>query len=120
MHSGGRVLLIIGCRFHTATTVVMRSGGHILLIIRMVRRSTTKIFASWSLLSLPYLHANPTGTSGSARILHISPRLPPCQPTTTSVDQNAEACLASPPFVLAVFIPLHRDESCMTKQRACS
>src|SRR5258707_13093329 len=31
-------------------------------------------------LSLPYLHANPPGTTGLARILRISPRLPPCQP----------------------------------------
>jgi len=32
-----------------------------------------------------------TGTSGFARILRISPRLP-LSPSTTSVDRNAEAC----------------------------
>src|SRR6266849_7583576 len=37
--------------------------------------------ASLCLLSLPHLHANPTGTAGPARILRISPRLPPYQPT---------------------------------------
>src|SRR5713101_7890042 len=33
-----------------------------------------------------------TGTLGFARILCTLPRLPPCQPSTTSVDQSAEAC----------------------------
>jgi len=36
--------------------------------------------ASLCLLFLPYLHANPTGTTGPARILRALPRLPPCQP----------------------------------------
>src|SRR5258708_5622858 len=36
---------------------------------------------SLCLLSLPHLHANPTGTTGPARSLRISPRLPPYQPT---------------------------------------
>jgi hypothetical protein len=59
----------------------MRRGGRVLLIIRTVWRSTTKIRASLCLLSLPYLHANSTGTTGPARILRILPRLPPSQPT---------------------------------------
>ena len=43
--------------------------------------SATKIPANSRLLSLPHLHANSTGTTGPVRILRISPRLPPCQPT---------------------------------------
>jgi len=35
---------------------------------------------SLCLLFLPHLHANPTGTTGPARILRTLPRLPPCQP----------------------------------------
>jgi len=42
-----------------------------------------------------------TGTSGFARILRISPRLP-FSPSTTSVDRNAEACPTYPSFVLTV------------------
>ena len=60
---------------------LMRSGGRVLRIIRTVWRSTAKILASLCLLSLPHLHANPTGTTGPARILRILPRLPPSQPT---------------------------------------
>src|SRR6266699_3506638 len=61
--------------------------------------------ASLCLLFLPHLHANSTGTTGPARILCISPRLPhPLCPT--SVERNAEAC---PPPRLS-FSPLQKGE----------
>jgi hypothetical protein len=59
----------------------MRSGVRILLIIRTASVSATKIPANSRLLSLPHLHANSTGTTGPVRILRISPRLLPCQPS---------------------------------------
>jgi len=61
--------------------------------------------ASWRLLFLPHLHTTPTGTTGSARILRISPRLPhPLR--STSVDQNAEVCPS-----------LHRSRSCIWRDK---
>jgi len=59
----------------------MRSGVQVLLIVRTAFVSATEIPANSRLLSLPHLHANPAGTTGLVRILRISPRLPPCQPT---------------------------------------
>ena len=93
----GRVLLIIGCIFR-----IDNAQWAVPCSLQNVWRSDTVIPASLCLLFLPHLHANPTGTTGPARILCISPRLPPYQLTPTSVDQNAEACPTSPPFVLAV------------------
>ena len=55
------------------------------LIIGTVERSPTQVFGICRLLSLPHLHTTSTGTPGSARSLRISPRLPPYQPTTSSV-----------------------------------
>jgi hypothetical protein len=91
--------------------VIMRSGGAALLIIGNVRVHPSRIFAICHLLSLARLHTNSTGTADSARILRISPRLPPCQPTTTSVDQNAEACPPIIPIHSRRFIPLHRHDA---------
>src|SRR5438876_7475873 len=82
--------------------------GRVLLSIRTVWRSTTKIRASLCLLSLPHLHANPTGTTGPARILHILPRLPPSQPTH---HLSRSKCGGLPPHLLRSFsllrIPPH-------------
>ena len=99
----------VGCCSLSATgsIMVMRSGGGVLLIIGKVERSPSQIFAICRLLSLPYLHTNSTGTTGSARILRISPRPPPYQPTTTSVDQNAEACPHLFPIHSCSFLSLH-------------
>ena len=58
--------------------------------------------ASLRLLFLPHLPATSTGTTGSARIHCISPRLPHSL-RPTSVDQNAEA------FVLSLSVQI--DES---------
>ena len=79
---------------------IMRSGGRVLLIIRTVWRSTTKILASLCLLSLPHLHTNPTGTTGPARILRILPRLPPSQPTH---HLSRAKCGGLPPHLLRSF-----------------
>jgi len=53
--------------------------------------------ASLCLLFLPHLHATSTGTTGSARIHCISPRLPHSL-HPTSVDQNAVASVLSLSF----------------------
>ena len=128
------MLLIIGNRFHRGNAqwrrstahyrqhslAVMSSGDRVPRIIGNAQHSPTQIFAICRLLSLPHLHTNSTGTTGSARILHISPRLPPCQPTPTSVDQNAEACPYISSLCSRCFIPLHRHESRRTNYGASS
>ena len=95
-------------------------GGHVPLIIRMVRCSTTKIFASGA--CCPFPTSMPTQPGQQAPLaasafrldcLHANP--PP--PQSIKMRRLAPA---SPPFVLAVFIPLHRHEPCMTKHGACS
>lgn len=125
MHRGGGMLHIIGNMFHRGNAqgrrstahyrqhslAIMCDGDRVPLIIGNVERSPTQIFAICRLLSLPHLHTNSTGATGSARILHISPRLPPYQPTTTSVDQNAEACPHIIPIHSRCFIPLHRHDA---------
>jgi len=83
----------------------------VLLIIGTIQHSLTQVFAICRLLSLLSLQALSTATTGSARILHISPRLPPYQPTTTSVDQNAEVCPHIIPIHSRCFIPLHRHDA---------
>ncbi len=117
--------LIIGNRFHRGNAqwrlspahyrqhalAVMCSGDRVLLIIGTIQHSPTQVFAICRLLSLLSLLALSTGTTGSARILHISPRLPPYQPTTTSVDQNAEVCPHIIPIHSRCFIPLHRHDA---------
>jgi hypothetical protein len=65
-----------------------------------------------------------TGTSGFARILCISPRLP-FSPSTTSVDRNAEACPTYPSFVLTVSEDLRFSQGkrlfeCLVKRIRCS
>ena len=68
-----------------------------------VSRSTAKMFASLGLLSLPHLHANPTGTTGPARILHISPRLPPlASPLPPQSIKMRRLAPTTPPCVLPV------------------
>ena len=125
------------CRLSAAhyrqhSLVVMDSRDRVPLIIGTVQRSPTQVFAICRLLSLPHLHTNSTGTPGSARILRISPRLPPYQPTTSSVDQNAEACPHIIPIHSRCFIPLHRHDAysqslkddrssaCLAKDTHCS
>jgi hypothetical protein len=119
------VPLIIGNRFHRGNAqwrlspahyrqhslAVMCSGDRVLLIIGNVQCSITQTFAICRLLSLPHLLTLSTGTTGSARSLRISPRLPPYQPTTSSVDQNAEACPHIIPIHSRCFIPLHRHDA---------
>ena len=56
--------------------------------------------ASLRLLFLPHLHATSTGTTGSARIHCISPRLPHSL-HPTSVDQNAVVFVLSLSFQIA-------------------
>jgi hypothetical protein len=58
--------------------------------------------ASVCLLFLPHLPATSTGTTGSARIHCISPRLPHSL-HPTSVDQNAVASVLSLSFQIAEF-----------------
>ncbi len=81
-----------------------------LLITRADEYSTTQIFASLGLLSLPHLHANPTGTTGPARILHISPRLPPlASPLPPQSIKMWRLAPTTPPCVLPVpFLSIDR------------
>ena len=88
----------------------MRSGVRVLLIIRAAFVSATKIPASLCLLSLPHLHANPAGTTGPARILRISPRLPPCQPTR---HLSRSKCGDLPPHSPRSFSPFSFLHICM-------
>ena len=88
--------------------VVMCSVDRVPLIVGKVQRSATKIFASLCLLSLPCLPANSTGTTGPARILRISPRLPPCQPRH---HLSRSKCGGLPPRLLSVFSLLHSSPS---------
>ena len=89
-------------------------ADHLCALPQSQKRSSRAIFschenqflcvipASLCLLFLPHLHANPTGTTGPARILRTLPRLPPCQPSTSSVDQSAEVCPYSTTVVYQV------------------
>ncbi len=79
--------------------------GNGLFVSAVVRINVRQFPASLCLLFLPHLHANSTGTTGLARILHISPRLPHSL-RPTSVDQNVEAC---PPLRRSLSSS-HRDE----------
>src|SRR5579864_8795824 len=71
----------------------MRSGVRVLLISRAAFVSATTIPASLCLLSLPHLHANPAGTTGPARSLCISPRLPPHSPRSFSPFSFLHICM---------------------------
>ncbi len=64
---------------------------HGLFVSTVVRINIRQFYASLCLLFLPHLHSNSTGTTGPARILRISPRLP-YSLRPTSVDRNAEGC----------------------------
>ncbi len=98
------------CSLAEGSIVIMRSGGRVLLITRADEYSTTQIFASLGLLSLPHLHANPTGTTGPARILHISPRLPPlASPLPPQSIKMWRLAPTTPPCVLPVpFLSIDR------------
>jgi hypothetical protein len=107
MRSGGAALLIIGNRLHRDNAQRRGNAAH----YQQRSRSSPRIFAICRLLSLAHLHTTATGTADSARILHISPRLPLCQLTTTSGDQNAEACPPIIPIHACRFLPLHRHDA---------
>lgn len=79
-------------------------------MIRAAFVSATTIPASLCLLSLPHLHANPAGTTGPARILRISPRLPPCQPTR---HLSRAKCGDLPPHSPRSFSPFSFLHICM-------
>ncbi len=64
---------------------------HGLFVSAVVRIKRHRFPASLCLLFLAPLHATSTGTTGPARILRISPRLPHSL-RPTSVDRNAEGC----------------------------
>ncbi len=74
-----------------------RVEEHGLFVSAVARIKRRRFPASLYLLFLPHLHATSTGTTGSARIHCISPRLPPSL-NPTSVDQNAVASVSSPLF----------------------
>src|SRR5207245_1729146 len=87
----------IAGRLSRAIALFVRGGSYkwpSLLALKTRVSAVVRIkshLASLCLLSLPHFHANPTGTTGSARTLCISPRLPhPLHPA--SVERNAEAC----------------------------
>src|SRR5450755_981006 len=83
---------------------VICSGGRVLRIIGNVQRFDAPDFCDLepAVPSLP--HAHSTRTTGTARILRISPRLPPYSSTSSSVDQNAEAFIPTTHRSFSLFL----------------